>query len=148
MLAASWTRYNFAMCSAQSAYVVRWTGVAADELCSKVKADDVARELHAVTNTALDDMTPPDGGQAPPLCWRRGITTQHRAQLDAAEAAGFYLDDGNEKSWDYVLVYRRDPNIRKLFSSKTAYVIVGILSNAELLAGALDMDDLQGRTTA
>ena len=146
MLVTGWTRYNLHMWSAAPTYAVRWLDVADEELFTKVHAQDVARELIEVANTLLDDMNPPDGGQAPPLCWRRGITTQRRAELDAAEAAGVDLDNGNERAWDHVLVYRRDPKLRRILSLKTAYLIIGIVSNADVFAGLLDMDDLKGRT--
>jgi hypothetical protein len=114
-------------------YVVEWSHDALEDLFAKVKYQWVADELINVAHISLDDHHPPDGGTAPPWYWRRGLTPQTRAMLDAAHARGEDYDD-DEQPWQYVLYYRRQPKI----IGRHGYVVLAVLRDSELLAALLD----------
>ena len=115
-------------------YVVEWSDDALEDLLAKVKYQWVADELINVARTSLDDHHPPDGGTAPPWYWRRGLTPQTRAMLDAAQARAEDYDDNDEQPWQYILCYQRRPKI----IGRHGYVVLAVVRDSELLAALLD----------
>ena len=114
-------------------YDVEWSEPALEDLFARVEHQWVADELQHVAETSLDEYHPPDGGMVPPHYWRRGLTPQRRAMLDAAELEG-QDHDRNEQPWDYVLYYRRQPTI-----IKRRYLILAVRRSSELLASLLTL---------
>ncbi len=92
-------------------YVVEWSEQAIEDLLTKVRTERVASELYELAQVALDDHVPPDGGVVEAhgtIFWRRGLTTQQRAELDKAETAGQDCDaPGVERAYSFRFVYRR-----------------------------------------
>ena len=118
-------------------YVVEWSDAAVEDLFARVTNQWVADELMDVARTSLDDHHHPDGGKAPPLYWRRGLSVQRRAMLDAAQSRGEDCDrDHGEQPWDYVLYYRRQPKIL----GRRRYLVLAVRDNGELLALLLAPD--------
>ena len=114
--------------------MVEWAEVALEDLLTRVKYQWVADELIQVAQTSLDKHYPPDGGIAPPLYWRRGLTVQSRAMLDAAQSRGEDWDY-DEQPWHYVLYYRRQPKI----IGRHGYCVLAVVRDRELLAALLDL---------
>jgi hypothetical protein len=112
---------------------VEWSDDALEDLLAKVKYQWVADELINVAHTSLDDHHSPDGGTAHSWYWRRGLTPQTRAMLDAAQARGEDYDD-DEQPWQYVLCYQRRPKI----IGRHGYVVLAVVRDSELLAALLD----------
>lgn len=106
-------------------YEVQWVHPAISDLHVKVRSTDVRRHLQSVARTALDRHHPPWGGRVDDLCWRRGVTVRDELALDAED--GEDLGPG-EHAYDFVLVYERSATLLR------CYVVLGILTNAELLA--------------
>jgi hypothetical protein len=115
-------------------YLIEWSEAALEDLLARVKYQWVADELINVAQTSLDHHHPPDGGTAPPLYWRRGLTAQSRTTLDAAQSRGEDHDD-DEQPWHYVLYYRRQPRI----IGRHGYVVLAVLRDTELLAALLNL---------
>jgi len=82
----------------EGSYEVEWSEAAVEDLLARVKHQWVADELMYVAQTSLDQHHPPDGGTAPPLYWRRGLTVQQRARLDAAQSRGSDLEIQSRKT--------------------------------------------------
>jgi hypothetical protein len=114
-------------------YEVEWSEAAVEDLLARVKYQRVADELLHVAQTSLDEHRPPDGGTAPPLYWRRGLTVHQRAMLDAAQSRGEECDH-DEQPWYYVLYYRRQPKI----IGRRGYLVLAVRRDRELLAALLD----------
>jgi hypothetical protein len=114
-------------------YEVEWAETAVEDLLTRVKHQWVADELMNVAQTSLDAHHPPDGGTAPPLYWRRGLTVQQRAVLDTAQSRGEDYDH-DEQPWYYVLYYRRQPKIIR----RRGYLVLAVRRDRELLAELLD----------
>lgn len=116
-----------------NSYLIEWSEAALEDLLAKVKYQWVADELLNVAQTSLDAHHPPDGGTAPPLYWRRGLTVRSRTMIDAAQSRD--EDDDDEQPWHYVLYYRRQPRI----IGRHGYVVLAVLRNTELLAALLNL---------
>jgi hypothetical protein len=117
----------------EGSYEVEWSEAAVEDLLARVKHQWVADELMYVAQTSLDQHHPPDGGTAPPLYWRRGLTVQQRARFDAAQSRGEDYDH-DEQPWHYVLYYRRQPKIIR----RPGYLVLAVRRDRELLAELLD----------
>jgi len=90
-------------------YTVEWSERALEDLVTKVRTRRVAEELHRVAAEALNDHSPPDGGQTEhgSVYWRRGLTVRQRSALESAETGGRDCDGLIEQAWDFLLVYKR-----------------------------------------
>jgi outer membrane protein assembly factor BamE (lipoprotein component of BamABCDE complex) len=64
-----------------------------------------------------------------PYFWRRGITPQRRAELNAALARGDFSESGQQNAWDYVFYYQRRPAARG-----GGYKVLNIYTNGELIS--------------
>lgn len=117
----------------RGSYEVKWSAAAVEDLLTRVKHQWVADQLMNVAQTSLDEHHPPDGGTAPPLYWRRGLTVQQRAMLDTAQSRGEDYDH-DEQPWHYVLYYRRQPKIMR----RHGYLVLAVRRDRELLAELLD----------
>jgi hypothetical protein len=115
-------------------YEVEWSDLALEDSFTKVKSEWVSAELMNVARTSLDEHDPPDGRALPPKYWRRGLTVQRRAALDAAQSRGEDCDHG-EQPWHYVLYYCRRPAI----SGRRRYVVLQVLSYGEVLASLMEL---------
>jgi hypothetical protein len=126
-------------------YGLEWSPGAAEDLFCRVRRQRVADKLNDVAKTALDIHTGPDGGTAPPLYWRRGLTPERRAHLDAPghDQTCDRCNDRVEQAWHYVIVYKG------LGAGRRGYHIIGIRRYTELGAALLDLgaQPTRARTT-